>query len=585
MLRLLKRFKQIELIQIVISLCLIIVQIWLDLKIPDYMSEMTKQIQDSEHQLSSIWRIGSYMLLCSFGSLTAAIGVRFFIARVASSFSKQIRLELFEKINAFSMTEMNKFSTAGLITRSTNDITQVQSMITLGAQIIVRAPIMGIWAITRISAQGSEWTFAVAFALIILTAGIGTATLFVMPKFKQMQSLTDDMNRTVREKLIGIRVIRAYHAEKYQANKFQAANEKLTNTHLFTDRAMAALFPFITIVMNLLTSSIYIIGAMLIYKSEISERLPVFSNMIAFSSYAMRIIMAFMMITMIFVMVPRAIVSAGRICEALETRISICYGNKTNGLAGMEGELTFKNVSFHYPESPNYVLHNISFTVKKGEVLAFIGPMGSGKSTLINLIPRLYDPSEGEILMNGINIKEYEKNSLYNKIGYVSQKPVLFKGTILSNIDFGHQHEAIDIERIKKAVQISCSTDFIENMENKYHAEVAQGGTNFSGGQKQRLSIARAIYKSPEFYIFDDSFSALDYKTERLLKEELKKATKEATKLIVSQRINTVMYADKIIVLNEGEIVGQGTHKELLKCCAVYREIALSQLNEEETAS
>lgn len=585
MLRLLKRFKQKDLMQIVISLCLIIVQIWLDLKIPDYMSEMTKQIQDSEHQVSSIWRIGSYMLLCSFGSLTAAIGVRFFIARVASSFSKQIRLELFEKINAFSMTEMNKFSTAGLITRSTNDITQVQSMITLGAQIIVRAPIMGIWAITKISAQGSEWTFAVAFALIILTAGIGTATLFVMPKFKQMQSLTDDMNRTVREKLIGIRVIRAYHAEKYQANKFQAANEKLTNTHLFTDRAMAALFPFITIVMNLLTSSIYIIGAMLIYKSEISERLPVFSNMIAFSSYAMRIIMAFMMITMIFVMVPRAIVSAGRICEALETRISICYGNKTNGLAGMEGELTFKNVSFHYPESPNYVLHNISFTVKKGEVLAFIGPMGSGKSTLINLIPRLYDPSEGEILMNGINIKEYEKNSLYNKIGYVSQKPVLFKGTILSNIDFGHQHEAIDIERIKKAVQISHSTDFVENMENQYHAEVAQGGTNFSGGQKQRLSIARAIYKSPEFYIFDDSFSALDYKTERLLKEELKKATKEATKLIVSQRINTVMYADKIIVLNEGEIVGQGTHKELLKCCAVYREIALSQLNEEETAS
>lgn len=585
MLRLLKRFKQKDLMQIVISLCLIIVQIWLDLKIPDYMSEMTKQIQDSEHQVSSIWRIGSYMLLCSFGSLIAAIGVRFFIARVASSFSRQIRLELFEKINAFSMTEMNKFSTAGLITRSTNDITQVQSMITLGAQIIVRAPIMGIWAITRISAQGSEWTFAVAFALIILTVGIGTATLFVMPKFKQMQSLTDDMNRTVQEKLIGIRVIRAYHAEKYQANKFQAANEKLTNTHLFTDRAMAALFPFITIVMNLLTSSIYIIGAMLIYKSEISERLPVFSNMIAFSSYAMRIIMAFMMITMIFVMVPRAIVSAGRICEALETRISICYGNKTNGLAGMEGELTFKNVSFHYPESPNYVLHNISFTVKKGEVLAFIGPMGSGKSTLINLIPRLYDPSEGEILMNGINIKEYEKNSLYNKIGYVSQKPVLFKGTILSNIDFGHQHEAIDIERIKKAVQISCSTDFIENMENQYHAEVAQGGTNFSGGQKQRLSIARAIYKSPEFYIFDDSFSALDYKTERLLKEELKKATKEATKLIVSQRINTVMYADKIIVLNEGEIVGQGTHKELLKCCAVYREIALSQLNEEETAS
>ena len=585
MLRLLKRFKQKDLMQIVISLCLIIVQIWLDLKIPDYMSEMTKQIQDSEHQVSSIWRIGSYMLLCSFGSLTAAIGVRFFIARVASSFSKQIRLELFEKINAFSMTEMNKFSTAGLITRSTNDITQVQSMITLGAQIIVRAPVMGIWAITKISAQGSEWTFAVAFALIILTVGIGTATLFVMPKFKQMQSLTDDMNRTVREKLIGIRVIRAYHAEKYQTNKFQAANEKLTNTHLFTDRAMAALFPFITIVMNLLTSSIYIIGVMLIYKSEISERLPVFSNMIAFSSYAMRIIMAFMMITMIFVMVPRAIVSAGRICEALETRISICYGNKTNGLAGMEGELTFKNVSFHYPESPNYVLHNISFTVKKGEVLAFIGPMGSGKSTLINLIPRLYDPSEGEILMNGINIKEYEKNSLYNKIGYVSQKSVLFKGTILSNIDFGHQHEAIDIERIKKAVQISCSTDFIENMENKYHAEVAQGGTNFSGGQKQRLSIARAIYKSPEFYIFDDSFSALDYKTERLLKEELKKATKEATKLIVSQRINTVMYADKIIVLNEGEIVGQGTHKELLKCCAVYREIALSQLNEEETAS
>lgn len=585
MLRLLKRFKSKELIQIVISLSLIIIQIWFDLKIPDYMSEMTKQIQDLEHQSNSVWRIGSYMLLCSFGSLTAAIGVRFFIAKVASSFSKQIRLELFEKINSFSMAEINKFSTASLITRSTNDITQVQSMITLGAQIIVRAPIMGIWAITKISAQGSEWTFAVALSLIILTVGIGTATLFVMPKFKQMQSLTDDMNQAVRENLIGLRVIRAYNAEKYQADKFRNANKKLTATHLFTSRAMAALFPFITIVMNLLTISIYIIGAMLIYKSAITERLPIFSNMIAFSSYAMRIIMAFMMITMIFVMVPRAIVSAGRICEVLDTQISICYGNKTNGLTGRKGELTFKNVSFNYPESSNYILHHINFTVKKGETLAFIGPMGSGKSTLINLIPRLYDPSEGEILMNGINIKEYEKNALYNKLGYVSQKSVLFKGTILSNIDFGHQHETIDIEKIKKAVRISQSTDFVENMEHQYHAEISQGGSNLSGGQKQRLSIARAIYKNPEFYIFDDSFSALDYKTERLLKDELKKATKETTKLIVSQRINTVMYADKIIVLNEGEIVGQGTHKELLQSCAVYKEIALSQLNEEETAS
>lgn len=585
MLRLLKRLKLKELIQIAISLILIIVQIRFDLKIPDYMSKMTNEIQGFENQTNSIWSIGGSMLLCSFGSLTAAIGVRFFIAKVASSFSGQIRLELFEKINSFSMAEINRFSTAGLITRSTNDITQVQSMITLGAQIIIRAPIMGIWAITKIFAQGFEWTFAVALSLIILTVGIGTATLFVMPKFKQMQNLTDDMNQAVRENLIGLRVIRAYNAEKYQADKFQAANKKLTDTHLFTGRAMAALFPFITLVMNILTVSIYIIGAMLIYRSSINNRLPVFSNMIAFSSYAMRIIMAFMMITMIFVMVPRAIVSAGRICEVFETKISIRYGNKIKGLTGREGELSFKNVSFIYPGSSDYILHNISFTVKKGETLAFTGPMGSGKSSLVNLIPRLYDPSEGEILMNGINIKEYEKTALYSMLGYVSQKAVLFKGTVLSNIDFGYQSEKPDMKKIKKAARISQSTDFIENMENQYQSEISQGGSNLSGGQKQRLSIARAIYKNPEFYIFDDSFSALDYKTEHLLKEELKKVTKETTNLIVSQRINTIMHADNIIVLNEGEIVGQGTHKELLKTCTVYKELALSQLNKEELTS
>lgn len=583
MIKILKRLKAVEWLQAIASLVFIISQVWLDLKLPEYMSEITILTQTPGSEMSDIWLAGGKMLLCALGSLVAAVIVGFFAARIAASFSQRLRSQLFTKVDSFSMEEMNQFSTASLITRSTNDITQVQMLITMGLQMMIKAPIMAVWALTKITGKGLEWSIATGIAVAILITMIALIMIFVMPKFKKMQTLTDNLNRVTRENLTGLRVVRAYNAEGYQEEKFEAANEELTSTQLYTNRGMAVMMPMMTALMSGMSLAIYWIGAYLINGAKAVDRLPLFSNMVVFSSYSVQVIMSFMMLVMIFVLWPRASVSARRINEVLEKEPTILDGHITEGKAGKKGEIEFQNVSFKYPGAADYVLEDISFSAKVGETVAFIGSTGSGKSTLINLIPRFYDTTEGNILVNGINVKEYEQESLHNKIGYVPQKAVMFRGTIGSNVGYGDNGKVnSNVEEIETAVRIAQGTDFVEKMDGQYEAEIAQGGTNVSGGQKQRLAIARAVYRKPEIYIFDDSFSALDYKTDRILRSALKKETAGVTSLIVAQRIGTIMNADQIIVLEEGRIVGKGTHKELLNTCDVYREIAMSQLNEEE---
>ncbi len=585
MLKILKRLKPHEWLQALISLVFIVLGVWLDLKLPDYMSEITRLTQTPGSALPDIWLQGGYMLLCALGSLVCAVIVGYFAARIAASFSKELRSDMFSKVDSFSMSEIGKFSTASLITRSTNDITQVQMLITMGLQLVIKAPIMAVWAVTKIAGKGLEWTAATGVVLLVMVLMIAVIMVFVFPKFKKMQMLTDNINRVARENLLGLRVVRAYNAEKYQEDKFEKANEELTSTQLFTGRSMAIMMPVISTMMSGLSLAIYWIGAILINQAEMAEKLTLFSNMVVFSSYAMQVIMSFMMIVMVFIMMPRASVSAKRINEVLETEPAIKYGKNTAGKSGIHGEVVFKRVGFIYPGASDYVLHDVSFTAKKGETVAFIGSTGSGKSTLINLLPRFYDATEGEILIDGVNIKDYSEEALHNKIGYVPQKAVMFKGTVSSNVNFGDNDENTTDEDIKRAVAIAQGTDFVEQMENGYDADISQGGTNVSGGQKQRLSIARAVCRNPEIYIFDDSFSALDYKTDRVLRSALKKETSGVTSFIVAQRIGTIMDADQIIVLDEGKVVGKGTHKELLQSCEVYKEIALSQLSEEELVS
>lgn len=584
MIKIFRYFKKKDWIYAILSLLFIIGQVGLDLTLPDYMSEITSLVQTPGSQMSSIFIAGGKMLLCALGSLTLAVVVGFFASRLAAALAKRLRLAVFEKVEDFSMEEINGFSTASLITRSTNDITQVQMIIAMGLQVMIKAPIMAVWAITKISTKSWQWTATTAVAVAFLFVLILIISLLALPRFRKIQTLTDNLNRVTRENLTGIRVVHAYNAEDYQEKKFEKANSELMENNLFANRVMAILMPGMNIVMNGMSLAIYWIGALLINEAQLVDRIGLFSDMVVFSSYAMQVVMSFMMMTMIFIMLPRASVSAKRINEVLETTPTIIDGEKTAGKAGMEGQVEFRHVSFKYPDAADYVLEDISFQASKGETVAFIGATGSGKSTLVNLIPRFFDATEGEVLVDGVNVREYKAKALRNKIGYVSQKAVMFSGTVESNVAYGDngREDGYGEEEVKKAVSIAQGQEFVEKMKNTYQGIVAQNGANLSGGQKQRLAIARAVFRRAEINIFDDSFSALDYKTDKVLRGALKREMSQATSFIVAQRIGTIKNADRIIVLDEGKAVGIGTHRELLKSCEVYRQIALSQLSKEE---
>lgn len=607
MLRLLRRLSTREVLMALVSTAFVALQVFLDLRLPDYMEEITTLVQTPGSAVGDVWLAGGKMLLCALGSLAASILVGFLAAKIAAGFSRTLRRDIFAKVQSFSFGEINHFSTPSLITRSTNDVTQIQMIIALGLQIIIKAPILAVWAIIKIADKGAEWTTATAFFVLFLVIVISIVFSLATPKFRRMQWLTDAVNRIIRENLTGLRVVRAFNAEPYQQKRFEEANADLSGTQLFTSRVMAVIAPCITIIMNGLTLSIYWIGALLINSAQTSEKLGLFSNMVVFTSYAMQVIMAFMMLTMIFIMLPRVLVSAKRINEVLDTKLSIVDGagvksekeldeedvpdaesSIVDGTAAesekeLVGEVEFKNVCFKYPGAEDYVINNISFTAHRGETVAFIGSTGCGKSTVINLVPRFYDASEGQVFVDGVDVHEYTQKELRNKLGYIPQRSVLFAGTVASNVSYGDNGKGpADEEQIKRAVTIAQASDFVEAMPEKYDSSIAQGGTNVSGGQKQRLCIARAVCREPEIFIFDDSFSALDFKTDQKLRQALKTELAGVTCLIVAQRIGTIRDADRIVVLEKGNIVGIGTHSELMKNCEVYREIALSQLSEEE---
>ena len=583
MIKLLKNLGKKEWILAVICLVLIVGQVWLELKMPDYMSEITVLVQTEGSEMSEILKNGAYMIACALGSLLSAVIVGYFASNISATFSMNVRKKLFSKVENLAMNEVKNFSTSSLITRTTNDITQIQMLIAMGLQLMIKAPITAVWAITKILNKSWQWSALTGAGVAVLLGVIAVLMVVVMPKFKIVQKLIDKINGVTRENLTGIRVVRAFNAEKYQEDKFEEVNTKLTNQQLFNQKAFAVLSPTMYLVMYFLTLGIYFVGAYLIKDALMVDKLALFGDMVVFSSYAMQVIMSFLMLAMIFMMVPRAQVSANRINEVLDTEITIKDGKINKDVTDEKGTVEFKNVSFKYPDAEEYLLKNISFKANKGETVAFIGSTGSGKSSLINLVSRFYDATDGEVLVDGVNVKDYKQEFLHNKLGYVPQKAVIFNDTVNNNIAYGENgKEKITEEKIKKAIEVAQGKEFVEKMENQYDTHMAQGGTNVSGGQKQRLAIARAIARDPEIYIFDDSFSALDYKTDSVLRKELKKYTKDATTLIVAQRIGTIMNADKILVLDNGECVGQGTHKELLKNCEVYKQIALSQLSKEE---
>ena len=581
MIKLLKMFRFRDWLIVLMCILLTYINVQLELKIPDYMSEITTLIQTNSSTMShDILVQGMWMTLFAFGSFICAGISIYFAAKLSSSFSLNVRSKLFNKVESFGIEEMKKFSTPSLITRTTNDITQIEMLIAMGLHMMLRAPIMCALAITKIVNKSIEWSMLLAGCIVLLLSVILAILLIVLPKFKIIQKLIDRINGVTRENLTGIRVIRAFNAEKFQKNRFEKANDDLTKNQLFTQRSLAFLSPVMNIVMHGLTFGIYIIGAYLIYNSMMSEKIELFSNMVVFTSYGMQVIMSFLMLAFIFMIGPRAAISASRINEVLDEDVKIKEGTY-NKDTKEHGTVEFKNVSFKYPDADEYILENISFKVNKGETVAFIGSTGSGKSTLINLIPRLYDVTSGEVLVDGINVKEYTFKNLNNKVGYIPQKAVMFTGTVKDNITYGESSKRVSEDDIKEALKIS-QANFVNKLEKGIDSHVARGGTNLSGGQKQRLSIARTIARHPEIFIFDDTFSALDYKTDLNLRKELKKYTKDSTNLIVAQRIGTIMNADKILVLDNGKCVGVGTHKELLKSCDVYKEIALSQLSEEE---
>lgn len=537
-------------------------------------------VESPGHTVSDIIGEGKWMLLCAFGSLLSAIIVGYLASKISASFSKNLRSRIFSKVESFSMKEINEFSTASLITRSTNDITQIQMVIVIGLQILIKAPIMAVWAITKIYNKGFEWTMATAVTVLVLIVFVAILMVMVMPKFRMMQTLTDNINRILRENLTGLAVIRAYNSEDYREGKFDEANIDLTRTQLFTSRAMSTLFPMINFSMSMLTLVIYFIGAGLINAAQMMDKYVLFSDMVVFSSYAMQVIMSFMMMSMIFIMVPRAEISAKRINEVLDTELSIKDGNLDSSNEDYEYEIEFDDVSFKYTDSEQYILQNIDFKVKKGEKVAIIGSTGSGKSTILNLLLRFYDATEGVVKIQGVDIKQYKLKFLYEKIAAVLQKSFLFKGDIKSNISFGD--EDTDTKMVEEAADTSQSMEFIDKFDDKFDHEIAQLGKNVSGGQKQRLSIARAIYRKPDIFLFDDSFSALDFKTDSELRHQLKENNPDSTTIVVAQRVGSIMDSDQIIVLENGQIVGIGKHKDLLKNCEVYKEIAYSQLTEEE---
>jgi ATP-binding cassette subfamily B protein len=581
MFKLFKRLGKKQLLYAIICVVFVSLNVYLELKIPEYMSKITILVETPGSKINSILIEGFIMILCALGSLIASFIVGYFASLVAANFGKIIRKDIFTKVESFGMEEMKKFSTSSLITRTTNDVNQVQMLIAMGLQVIIKVPIMASLAISKIAGKNIYWTNATIFSVILLVIFIGILIIIVFPKFNLVQKLTDNLNRITRENLTGIRVIRAFNAESYQQRKFESANNELTNLHLFIGRTMGLLGPIMSMISSTLSLAIYFIGALIINSASIMDKLPLFSDMVVFSSYAMQILMSFMMLIIIFIILPRASVSAKRILEVLETDNKIKDGSINKGKE--VGTVEFKNVSFKYPDADEYIIKDISFKVKKGETVAFIGSTGSGKSTLINLVPRFYDVTDGEILVDGVNVKDYKLESLNNIIGYIPQKAVMFSGSVKKNIAFGDNGKGkITDKKIKEAIKVAQAEDFVLKMEDKYDSDISRGGTNISGGQKQRLSIARAIAKDPEIYIFDDSFSALDYKTDFTLRKELKKYTKDATNLIVAQRIGTIKEADQIFVLDEGKLVGSGTHEYLLKNCKVYKEIALSQLKEEE---
>lgn len=589
MLRILKHLRWKEWLLVAACVVLIVGQVQLDLALPDYMSEITRLVQAEGSQMSDILLAGGKMLLCALGSMLLTVCTTFFTAQIASRFSARLRGEMYRKVVGFSNEEINRFSTASLITRTTNDISQLQMFFSFGMQSLIKAPIMAFIAVGKISTKSWEWSLLTGGVIAFVCVLLVFIMLYAVPRMKKMQTLTDNLNRITRENLTGLQVVRAYNAENYQEGKFAKANEEMTRNSQQANIAMSVMNPGMNLAMNGLTLGIYWIGAALISAIAVTspaammERIGLFSDMVVFMQYAMQVIMAFLMLVMIFVMLPRVTVSAGRVNEVLDTKARIVDGKETQGKPGMKGEIEFRDVSFRYPDADGDAIHHISFTAHHGQTVALIGATGCGKSSIINLIPRLYDATSGQVLVDGVDVRDYTQDALRSKIGFVPQKAFLFSGTVSSNVGYGEDNASG--AAIRKAVAIAQAAEFVESPEVGYSGTVAQGGSNFSGGQKQRLSIARAVARDPEILVFDDSFSALDYKTDRTLRQALRQQTSGTTNIIVAQRIGTIRDADCILVIEDGAIVGKGTHRELMESCKVYQEIAYSQLSKEELAS
>ena len=582
MLKLFKNFEKKDFFIILVMACLVIFSVFLDLRMPEYMSKITMLVQTEDSTMNEILIAGGHMIGCAVFSLICTIIVGYLSSLLSARFSRTMRKKIFEKVESFGVAEIKKFSTSSLITRTTNDVTQIETLLAMGLQLLIKAPVMAIWALMKIVGKSGELSLVTFIGVIIIVVTNLIIISIVSPRFQIIQAMTDKLNGVTRENILGVRVVHAFNAEKFMSKRFGDVNDELSDIHLKITKTFALFDPMMNFVMHFQHLGIYVVGAILIMKSGMMGKITMFSNMVVFSSYGIQVIFSFLMLTMIFMVLPRARVSAKRINEVLEEEVSIKSGT-FKGKTDEVGTIEFRNVSFKYPDADEYLLKNISFKADQGETVAFIGSTGSGKSTLINLVPRLYDATDGEVFVDGVNVKDYDLHELNNRIGYISQTAFMFTGTVIDNVSYGDNgRDKPSLDKVKEAIKIAQAKGFVEKMDDQYNSHIARGGTNVSGGQKQRLSIARAIARDPEIYIFDDSFSALDYQTDAKLRSELKKHMKDSTSLIVAQRIGTIMNADKIVVLDKGECVGIGTHKELLKSCQVYKEIALSQLSEEE---